>query len=152
LSRVAIQPTFRRAERSDAREIGAIIFGIVCEGGPPTGLEPLTRDQVVEWIDRIEDGGAAFLAEVGGMGAGYSVVYADAHQPGTAMMRVYVREEFRLRGIGRELAQIAVDFARDAGYEAVRGFIPEDNEPALSFFSAVAPLVQLQGGRFHFEL
>ena len=48
--------------------------------------------------------------------------------------------------------QVAVDFARDTGYKTARGFIPEQNEPALSFFSAVAPLVQVQGGQFHFEL
>lgn len=152
MTRVQTETKIRQAERSDAREVGAIIFGIICEGGSPSGLEPMTRDQVIEWFDSIEDGGAIFLAEVGGMGAGFSAVYADPQRPEMAVTRVYVLREFRLRGIGRELAQVAVDYARELGYEAAHGYIPEENEEALSFFSAVAPLVQVQSGRFHFEL
>lgn len=152
MTRTQVETRIRQAERSDARTIGAIIFGIVCEGGPPSGLEPLTRDQVVEWFENVEDGGAVFLAEVADMGAGFSVVYADPQRSEAAVIRVYVLKEFRLRGIGRELAQVATECARELGYEAAHGYIPEENEEALSFFSAVAPLVQVQGGRFHFEL
>ena len=141
MNRPVVETTFREASRNDAREVAAMVFGIICEGGPPSGLEPMTRDHVLDWFDRLED--RTFLD---------AVIAADPRREGVAVLRVYVMREFRQRGIGRELAQIAVDFAREAGYSAARGFVPEENEEALSFFSAVAPLVQLQGGQFHFEL
>ena len=153
MNRPVVETTFREASRSDAREVASIVFGIICEGGPPSGLEPMNRDHVLDWFDRLEDGGAIFLAEIEDLSAGFSVIEPDSRREGVAVLRVYVLREFRQRGIGRELAQISVDFAREAGYTSVRGFVPEENEEALSFFSAVAPLVQLQqGGQFHFEL
>ncbi|MEX2239014.1 MAG: GNAT family N-acetyltransferase [Dehalococcoidia bacterium] len=152
MNRASVDVTFREASRADAREVAAIIFGIICEDGTPSGLEPMTRDHVVEWFDRLEDRGAIFLAEVDDLSAGFSVIEPDPQRENVAVLRVYVLKEFRQRGIGRELAQVAVEFAREAGYETGRGFIPESNEEALSFFSAVAPLVQVQGGQFHFEL
>ncbi|MPZ23706.1 MAG: GNAT family N-acetyltransferase [Dehalococcoidia bacterium] len=152
MSRTSIQPTFRQAERSDARGIASIVFGILCEGGPPSGIDPMSRDGVLEWFDRVEDNGAFFVAEVNHIAAGFAAIEPDARDAGVGLLRVYVLKEFRQRGIGRELVQVAVEFARQNGFRAVRGFIPEENEEALSFFSAVAPLVQVQAGQFDFEL
>jgi hypothetical protein len=45
-----------------------------------------------------------------------------------------------------------VDFARENGYRRIRGRLPEGNEPALSFLSAIGAMVPLRNANMTFEL
>jgi GNAT superfamily N-acetyltransferase len=65
---------------------------------------------------------------------------------------VWLVPEARGKGIGRELAAMATDFAREAGYKRLRGIIPEGNEPALSFFGDFASIAQIVGQGMEYEL
>ena len=56
------------------------------------------------------------------------------------------------RGIGRELALMALEFARSAAYSKVRGTLPPGNEAALSFFSEIGALAQAVAGGMQYEL
>jgi ribosomal protein S18 acetylase RimI-like enzyme len=69
-----------------------------------------------------------------------------------ASLGVWVLPEFRRRGLGTELSRAAIEFARDAGYTRLQGTIPAENEPALSFFSAVGPIAAVEGGSMRYEL
>ena len=69
-----------------------------------------------------------------------------------AAMGVWLLPETRSKGIGRELALMATDHARDAGFTKLRGIIPKDNETALSFFSEIASLAQMVGNGMEYEL
>ena len=63
--------------------------------------------------------GALFLAWVEGDSAGcVGVRPIDAHT--CEMKRLYVRPEFRVRGVGRVLAERALEEGRDLGYESMR--------------------------------
>ena len=59
---------------------------------------------------------------------------------------------YRRRGLGRELALMALEFARGAGYRKVRGLLPAGNEPALSFFGEIGALAQVLGRGMQYEL
>ena len=66
--------------------------------------------------------GALFLAAIDGNPAGCVALRPldSADYPNAAeMKRLYVRERFRGSGLGRELAQAALDAAREAGYSCV---------------------------------
>ena len=41
------------------------------------------------------------------------------------------------------LAEEALAFTRERGYQAIRARLPEDNEPALSYLSSIGALVPL---------
>lgn len=66
--------------------------------------------------------GALFLATVGGKPAGCVALrpLESSDYPNAAeMKRLYVRDRFRGCGLGRELAEAALDAAREAGYSTV---------------------------------
>jgi len=68
------------------------------------------------------------------------------------VMGVWLLRAVRRKGVGRELALMATDFARAAGYQKLRGTLPEGNEPALSFFSDIGSLAQVVGQGMEYEL
>jgi hypothetical protein len=47
---------------------------------------------------------------------------------------------------------MATDHARATGYKRLRGLIPKQNEPALSFFSDIGSLAQMVGQGMQYEL
>lgn len=63
-----------------------------------------------------------------------------------------MRERCRRQGNGTALAQEALGFARQHGYRRIRGRLPEQNEPALSYLSAIGALVPLTNPGAGFEL
>jgi ribosomal protein S18 acetylase RimI-like enzyme len=67
-------------------------------------------------------------------------------------MGVWLLRAARRKGVGRELALMATEFARSAGYQKLRGTLPEGNEPALSFFSDIGSLAQVVGQGMEYEL
>jgi ribosomal protein S18 acetylase RimI-like enzyme len=67
-------------------------------------------------------------------------------------MGVWLMPGARRKGIGTELALMALEFARNAGYAKVRGTLPTNNEAALSFFSDIGALAQVVGGGMSYEL
>jgi ribosomal protein S18 acetylase RimI-like enzyme len=81
--------------------------------------------------------GALFLAKVDGEVAGCcalrpldSVDYPNAAE----MKRLYVRKPFRNFGLGRELAEAALDAAREAGYACVLLDTLDDMEAARDLY------------------
>ena len=51
-----------------------------------------------------------------------------------------------------DLAERLIAFARDKGYRRIRGRLPDNNEPALSFLSAIGAMVPLRNPDMTFEL
>lgn len=82
--------------------------------------------------------GALLLAKVGGEVAGCCALRAidNADYPNAAeMKRLYVRDAFRGLGLGRQLAEAAMDAARQGGYACVLLDTLSDMEAARTLYT-----------------
>jgi ribosomal protein S18 acetylase RimI-like enzyme len=81
--------------------------------------------------------GAMFLAAVDGKPAGCVALrpFDAADYPNAAeMKRLYVRDHYRGSGLGRELAEAALDAARELGYSSVLLDTLDDMEAARGLY------------------
>lgn len=80
------------------------------------------------------------LPEWGGQVAGYAIYfnfYSSFEGPGLFIEDIYVREEFRSKGIGKALmAEIAAIALRD-GLVALRWEVLDWNRPAIDFYKSL---------------
>ena len=83
---------------------------------------------------------------------GFAALEPDRQEADCAVMGVWLLDGARGQGIGRELALMALEFVRAAGYAKVRGTLPPGNEAALSFFSEIGALAQVVGAGMQYEL
>src|SRR2546428_211436 len=93
-----------------------------------------------------------FICHADGEPCGFAAIGPDPNDPNEAIMGVWLVSSARRKGIGRELALMATDFARRLGYAKLRGTLPKDNEPALSFFSDIGRLATIVGQGMQYEL
>ncbi len=155
------EPAYRQATKDDAAAIAAVGAALLEELGEASGLPgPMTPETVSERIagyaGRARTGGrlrgAMFVCETGQGVCGFAALEPDPPEPDCAVMGVWLLPSARRQGIGRGLALMALDFARAAGYDKVRGTLPAGNEAALSFFSEIGALAQVVGGGMQYEL
>ena len=93
-----------------------------------------------------------FICHEGRQAVGFAIVEPDAADPTCFVLGVWVLAPYRRRGIGRELAMMAMEYARGRGCQRLRGTLPADNEAALSFFSEMGALASAVGGGMQYEL
>jgi GNAT superfamily N-acetyltransferase len=77
------------------------------------------------------------LPEWDGKPAGYAlfyVFYSSFQGPGLFLEDIYVREEFRGRGIGKALMAEVALIARREGFWAMRWEVLDWNQPAIDFY------------------
>lgn len=81
-----------------------------------------------------------FIAEVGGVAAGYAMLRAGEPEEGiegskpVELVRLYVSVEWLGRGVGEALMRACVDEARRAGYETIWLGVWERNGRAQAFY------------------
>ncbi len=145
--------TYRQAGQDDAGAIAAIGSQMLDELGEGRGLPgAMTPADVSERISAYADKGAMFVcAKEKGL-CGFAALEPDPQEEGSAVLGVWLLPGARRQGTGRELALMALDFARTAGYTKVRGTLPSGNEAALAFFSEIGALAQIVGGGMQYEL
>jgi len=144
------EPEYRQATDIDAAAIAAVGAAVWDELGADSGLpQRPTSDGVAQLLSSYGDRGAMFVYDNAG---GFAAVSPDQNDPEEAVMGVWLLRAARRKGVGRELALMATDFARSAGYQKLRGTLPEGNEPALSFFSDIGSLAQVVGQGMEYEL
>ena len=155
------EPTYRQATPGDAAAIAAVGLAVLEELGEgsglppyggPSGPGPMTADAVAQRIAGYGDRGAMFVCEADGDACGFAALEPEPQEEGCAVMGVWLQPSARRKGIGRELALMALEFARAAGYAKVRGTMPAGNEAALAFFSEIGALAQVVGGGMQYEL
>ncbi len=147
------EPTYRQANQDDAAAIAAVGAAIIAELGEASGLPgPMTVETVAARMRAYGDHGAMFVCEREGGVCGFAALEPDTQESDCAVMGVWLAPAARRQGIGRELALMALDFARSAGYAKVRGTLPPGNEAALSFFSEIGALAQVVGRGMQYEL
>jgi len=146
------EPTFRRATPGDLDAVLAIARQVWDEMGESSAF---TQRPTADGIRPIIEGAraAVFVCEApAGVICGFSLLAPDLSDPDEAVMGVWLLPEARRQGLGRELALMATDHARSLGYKRLRGLIPRQNEPALSFFSDIGSLAQMVGQGMEYEL
>jgi len=146
------EPTYRQATAADADTIAAVGDAVLAELGEGSGLPgPMTADAVAQRMAGYGDGGAMFVCAERSV-LGFAALEPDPSEKDCAVMGVWLAPSARRRGIGRELALMALEFARSAGYSKVRGTLPPGNEAALSFFSEIGALASAVAGGLQYEL
>ena len=147
------EPTYRQAGQDEAGAIAAIGSQMLDELGEASGLPgPMTPADVSERLAGYEGNGAMFVCGKEKGLCGFAALEPDPQEDGCAVMGVWLLPATRRQGAGRELALMALEFARTAGYTKVRGTLPAGNEAALSFFSEIGALAQVVGGGMQYEL
>lgn len=140
----------RRATADDAEGVAAILRGIGTEN---VGLEgPFDAERVRTWLKRLGEDGAIFIAHDGSIPVAFGSLDFDTAQQDTGLLGVWVLPDHRRRGLATDLADAVLEFAREKGYRRIRGRLPEGNEPALSFLSAIGAMVPLRNPSMTFEL
>jgi putative acetyltransferase len=144
---------YRQATEKDAGAIAAVGAAVWDELGANSGLpQRPTKDGVASLLSSYGERGAMFVCDNNGEIWGFSALTPDPDDAEQAVMGVWLLRAARRRGVGRELALIATDFARGAGYQKLRGTLPEGNEPALSFFSDIGSMAQVVGQGMEYQL
>jgi L-amino acid N-acyltransferase YncA len=145
--------TVRRATAEDAEQISEIISEVLTEGVPVACEQPMAPDEVRDWLVRMGDGGAMFAIDDGGTRVlAFAIVDPTEDDPEECVYGAWVRIEERRKGLATQLAEQALAFAREQGYKGIRGRLPEANEPALSYLSAIGAMVPFTNPGAHFEL
>ncbi len=143
----ALQP----ATIADAPAIASIAHALREEAN--TTLPPdLDIVMARAWLARLDESGAAALALDGSIPVAFGAIEASTDEAATAELGVWVLPDHRRRGIATELAEELLAQARERGYRRIRGRLPEGNEPALSFLSAIGGMVPLRNPDMTFEL
>lgn len=142
----------RRATKADAAQISQIIEEVRSEPEPVGFAEPMSPEQVEAWIDRQGEDGATFVVDDGRIVVAFAALDFDSSRPEECSFGAWVRSGNRRQGHATALAEEALAFAREHGYRRIRARLPEHNEPALSFLSAIGALVPLKSPGTSFEL
>ncbi|MBN9491990.1 GNAT family N-acetyltransferase [bacterium] len=140
----------RVATVADAEGVANIVRGL---GSEDVGLRgDFDVERAREWIKRLGESGTMVLALDGSIPVAFGALDFSTTEPETGILGVWVSPEYRRRGLATAIANELVDFARENGYRRIRGRLPEGNEPALSFLSAIGAMVPLRNANMTFEL
>lgn len=144
-------PAVRRATSEDAGQIAEIISEVLREGVPVALDGPMTPDEVVAWQERMGDRGAIFAVDDDSRVLAFAII-DPLDDPDHCIYGAWVRRDERRKGYATMLAESALAFAREVGYHQIRGQLPEGNEPALSYLSAIGGMVPFTNPGTLFEL
>ena len=89
---------------------------------------PDEKDGIAVLLSSYGDKGAISSATAPVRSTGFVALSPDPDDAEQAVMGVWLLRSARRKGVGRELALMATDFARGAGYQKLRGTLPEGDE------------------------
>lgn len=134
----------RLASASDQALLRAMYEGF--EPRPASlGLPP--RKGLERWLDHLSQA-LNFVAVTEGELVGHAVLCPDANE---AEVAVFVRQEYRLQGIGSRLMKTLVEEARRLGIRTVWGVTEVDNTPMLRLAHGVG-FVQDEKDPYRFRM
>ena len=132
----------RDATEADLPAIVAIYNSIVAGRMVTADLKPVTVEERRAWLKAHQENPArpiwVLCDERGTVCAwlSFDPFYPRAAYDGTAMIAIYVAENRRRQGLGRELLRIAMARAPLLGLHTVLGYIFGHNAPSLELFAA----------------
>lgn len=146
------EPDYRLATADDAAAIADVIRDVVEGPNPVVFDRPWSVEEVSTWRRRLGNSGAIYVAVEGDNLIGFGALDYNTRQPDTCTLGVWLRSEWRRRGIGTVLAEYLLSHAREQNFRRVVGSLPDNNEAALSFLSAIGALAPLINPDSRFEL
>lgn len=147
-----MEPTVRSATAEDAEQISEVIDELLAEDTLVYFTESLSPDEVRAWMSRQGDNGAMLVIDDGRFIRGFAALDFDSSKPDERSFGSWVRARHRRQGHGNALAAEALAFARQRGYRRIHGRLPERNEAALSYRSAIGALVPMTNPGASLEL
>ncbi len=148
----SFEPQYRLSTADDAGTIADVIRDVVEGPNPVVFDRSWNAEEVATWRYRLGNSGAIYVAVDGDQVIGFGALDYNTRQPETATLGVWMRSEWRRRGIGTVLAEYLLAHAREQEFKRVVGSLPENNEAALSFLSSIGALAPLLNPESRFEL
>ena len=143
---------YRLATADDAPAIADVIRDVVEGPNPVVFDRPWSVEEVSMWRRRLGNSGSIYVALEGGALIGFGALDYNTREPETCTLGVWLRSEWRRRGVGTVLAEYLLSHAREQNFRRVVGSLPDNNEAALSFLSAIGALAPLINPDSRFEL
>ncbi len=133
----------RRATPDDADSIVAIWRAIVAETIFSAVDRPFTAEGEREYLQSLSQREAVFVAETADAGAIVGFQSIDQwtklfhSMDHVGQLGTFVVHEWRGRGVGRQLAEKTMSFARSTGYEKLVVFVRASNTGAQRFYAGL---------------
>ena len=99
------------------------------------GLPPLSEEATRQWLVRSLGKGTHLVVVVGGRIAGHMMLIPM--EAGRVELANFLHQSIRNRGIGTSLNRLALELARDEGYEQVWLSVEPWNRPAVRSYEKV---------------
>ena len=136
-----MQITIRRATPKDGETISAVWETVCAERVYTAVNQPFTPQQAWEYIGSLSDREGVFLAEVEGQVIGLQSLdlwakYTDSFDH-VGVMGTIILPAWRREGIGHQLAEHTLDFARANGYEKIVIYVRGGNARGQSFYRSL---------------
>jgi L-amino acid N-acyltransferase YncA len=132
----------RDATEADLPAIVEIYNSIVPGRMVTADLQPVTIEQRKPWLKAHQENSTRpvwVLCDERGVVCAwlsFDTFYPRAAYDGTAMLAIYVAENRRGQGLGRELLRVAMARAPQLGLHTLLGYIFGHNQPSLRLFAA----------------
>ncbi|MEM0301545.1 MAG: GNAT family N-acetyltransferase [Archaeoglobaceae archaeon] len=83
------------------------------------GLPPVGRKAIENWISHIEKNGFSIVAEHDGKIIGHLAIVEDEKNPGVVDLAIYLAREYQNQGIGTQMVQAIIEYAKNRGYKKI---------------------------------
>ena len=122
------------AEERDLRGIAAIYNDVILHSTATFDVTPRTDEEQLEWFRRHGEKHPVLVARQGGEVVGWAslnVFHERCAYEKTVEDSVYVREDWRGRGVGRKLLGRLVEAARAAGHHSIVARIADHSQASI---------------------
>lgn len=130
--------TIRRAGTLDARQMAELLDAIIQKGGTTAHTDPVSRDTILEWMNRDPDKSAWHVAEddTGDiLGFQFIEPYPDL-PPEACDIASFVRLGKTGLGVGSKLFEASKTAAKALGYAWINATIRADNAGGLAYYQS----------------
>jgi ribosomal protein S18 acetylase RimI-like enzyme len=136
-----MEVTIRRARVTDAQDVVDVINSVIQEGGLTALYPTLTAQQEEAFIQDLGLRGVMHVAELAGSILGVQTLeplapYTRAMDH-VAVLGTYVYKNYRRQGVGTQLTDQTMAFARREGYEKVIVYVRAGNAGGQTFYRRV---------------
>ncbi len=134
---VTVRPV-RRDDIRDAAGVADVLNTVIAEGHHTALTGHWTPEAERAFLQSLRPRSQVFVADVAGRVVGFQVIEPFVTYTSTmdhvAHFGTYVHPDYRRRGIGRRLAEITLEFARNHGYEKAVIYVLADNVGGLAYY------------------